>query len=123
MHVISPEPEHTVTTPNGVMTRLATPSLGTSALSTWRVRTEPGARGPLHTVDREQVWTVTAGTLTFTTEDRTETATAGQTVVLPPHLERRVHTGDEPAEALVAMPAGGLVSTPGEDARPLPWAV
>lgn len=122
LQVITPAPEHTVTTPNATMTRLATPSLGTSALSTWRVTMDPGASGPTHTVDHEQVWTVTTGTLTITTGTHTDTVTTGQTAVLPAGLERRVHAGTDGAHALVAMHSDGQVSTPGQTPRPLPWA-
>ncbi|MCF6522171.1 cupin domain-containing protein [Streptomyces sp. JJ36] len=133
------------------MTPLAAPSTGSTTLSTWRVRMEPGASGPLHTVDREQVWTVLSGALAVTTGDRTETVRAGQTLVLPAGTERRVRTAGDaapesdvvpagavppddtgvpddagaggPVEALVAMPADGRVSTPDQGPRPLPWAV
>lgn len=128
MHVITPTPDRTITTPNAVMTSLATPSQGSTALSTWQVRMAPGAAGPEHSVDQEQVWTVTAGALTVTAGERagerTETVSAGRTVMLPAGVLRRIRTGaDEGAEALVAMPAGGLVSATGQETRPLPWAV
>ncbi|AXK37825.1 cupin domain-containing protein [Streptomyces armeniacus] len=124
MHVIAPSPEHTVTTPNAVMAGLAAPSRGSTALSTWTVRMEPGAAGPEHSVDQEQVWTVTAGTLTVTAGEDTETVPAGRTVVLPAGVLRRIRAGaGEGAEALVAMPAGGLVTAAGQETRPLPWAV
>lgn len=122
VHVVTPQPDHTITTPNATMTRLATPSLGTRTLSTWRVHMAPGTAGPLHTVDEEQVWTVSAGALTVEAQGGTGEAVAGCTVVIPPGLERRIHAGDEGAVALVAMPAGGRVTTPAQGPRPLPWA-
>jgi quercetin dioxygenase-like cupin family protein len=124
VRVIAPEPAHTTATPNATMTRLATPTLGSRTLSTWRVEMEAGATGPTHTVDREQVWTLTTGTLTFTTTGEGEGAlvTAGQTVVVPAGLERRVQAGDRGARAHVAMPSDGRVSTPEQGPHPLPWA-
>lgn len=79
-------------------------------------------RGPEHSVDREQVWTVTAGTVRVTSAGRTEEIAAGRTLVLPPHVLRRVHAV-EAAEAHVAMRSDALVTVPGEEEpRVLPWA-
>ncbi|GAA3398813.1 cupin domain-containing protein [Streptomyces roseoviridis] len=81
-----------------------------------------GATGPEHSVSREQVWTVTAGTLEVTCGGRTERVTAGRTVILPPGPVRRVHAPTD-AEAHVAMRADGVASVPGtEGTRALPWA-
>ncbi|MDA0566654.1 cupin domain-containing protein [Streptomonospora sp. S1-112] len=121
MHVLTPAPA--VTTPNAVMTGLAAPSRGSAELSTWRVRMEAGSAGPEHSIDREQVWTVTSGSMEVTSAGRTETVAAGQAVVLPADTVRRVRAGAEPVEALVAMPVGGRAFVPGSsEARPLPWA-
>ncbi|PJE99484.1 cupin [Streptomyces carminius] len=118
------------------MTRLAAPSLGSAELSVWRVRMTPGAQGPVHTVDREQVWTVTSGVLEFTVGERTGTAAAGQAVTVPAGAVRRIRaargaakgaagTGDAgtEAEALVAMACGATVEVAGSGERiRLPWA-
>ncbi|MFI8993614.1 cupin domain-containing protein [Streptomyces sp. NPDC053542] len=123
MHVITPSPDHVTATPAAVMTGLAAPSRGSVELSTWRVRMDPGAAGPEHAVDREQVWTVTDGSVEVTAAGRTETVAAGQTVVLPAGVVRQFRTAGEPCEAMVAMRAGGRASVPGSEGdRPLPWA-
>lgn len=70
MQVVAPSPAHVTATPNAVMTGLAAPSRGSTELSTWRVRMEAEAAGPVHTADREQVWTVLNGALEFTCEGR-----------------------------------------------------
>ncbi|MDX6757905.1 MULTISPECIES: cupin domain-containing protein [Streptomyces] len=81
-----------------------------------------GATGPEHSISREQVWTVTAGTLEVTCDGRTETVVAGQTFVLPPDRVRQIHA-PEPAEAHVSMRSDGVASVPGtEGTRELPWA-
>ncbi|MFI8262974.1 MULTISPECIES: cupin domain-containing protein [unclassified Streptomyces] len=122
MRVITTSPDHVTTTPNAVMTGLAAPGRGSAELSTWHVAMAAGARGPEHSVDREQVWTVTAGALDVTSAGRTERVAAGDTLVLPPHALRRVHA-PEAAEAYVAMRSDGLVTVPGEaEPRVLPWA-
>lgn len=123
MRVITTSPEHVTATPNATMTGLAAPSRGSAELSTWHVVVPAGNSGPEHSVTREQVWTVTSGSLEVTCDGRTETITTGQTLVLSPDVLRRVHA-PETAEAYVAMRADGLVSVPGtEGTRSLPWAV
>lgn len=123
MHVITTTPEHVTVTPNATMTGLAAPSRGSAEISTWRVDMPAGATGPEHSVSREQVWTLTAGSLEITWDGgRTEKVTAGRTLVLPPDVLRRIHAA-ESFEAHVAMRADGVVRVPGaEGTRVLPWA-
>ncbi|MFC9814478.1 cupin domain-containing protein [Streptomyces virginiae] len=120
--MITVSPEHVTTTPNATMTGLAAPSRGSSELSTWQVDMPAGATGPEHSVSREQVWTLTAGSLEVAFEGRTEKVAAGQTMVLPADAARRIHA-TETFRAHVAMRADGVVSVPGEEEpRILPWA-
>ncbi len=122
MHVISACPENVTATPNATMTGFAAPSRGSSELSSWHVAMPAGTTGPEHSVSREQVWTLTAGSLEVTCAGRTEEVTAGQTLVLPPDTLRRIHAA-ETFEAHVVMRADGVVSVPGEEGtRVLPWA-
>ncbi|MFJ4525715.1 cupin domain-containing protein [Streptomyces sp. NPDC088810] len=82
-----------------------------------------GATGPEHAISREQVWTVTAGALEVTCDGRTQKVSAGQTLVLPPALARRIHA-PERAGAHVSMRSDGIASVLGaEDTRELPWAL
>ncbi|MFG2773481.1 VOC family protein [Streptomyces sp. NPDC048350] len=122
MVVITPSTDHVTTSPNATMAGLAAPSRGSSELSTWTVTMDAGATGPEHSISREQVWTVTAGALEVTCLGRTEKVAAGQTVILPPGLLRRIHAPEQ-TEAHVSMPADGVASVPGtEGTRELPWA-
>lgn len=122
VHVITPTAADDTASPNATMTRLAAPSRGSAELSTWSVSMNAGQTGPEHRISREQVWTVTAGSLDVTYEGRTEKVAAGQTLVLPPDGVRRVHAPED-AEAYVAMRADGVASAPGtEGTRELPWA-
>ncbi|MFJ5139768.1 VOC family protein [Streptomyces sp. NPDC088707] len=122
MTVITPSSDHVTVSPNATMAGLAAPSRGSTALSTWTVTMNAGATGPAHSISREQVWTVTAGALEVTCGGRSEKVTAGQTLILPPNLVRRIHAPEQ-AEAHVSMPADGVASVPGTDgARELPWA-
>ncbi|MFB7174275.1 cupin domain-containing protein [Streptomyces sp. NPDC056254] len=120
--MIATTADDVTTTPNATMTALATPSRGSSELSTWHVDMPAGATGPEHSVSREQVWTLTAGSLEVTCGDRTEKVTAGRTLVLPADAPRRIHA-PEAFRAYVAMRADGVVTVTGEDGtRVLPWA-
>ncbi|MFR9723452.1 cupin domain-containing protein [Streptomyces sp. MS19] len=123
MPVVTPAPDDVITTPNAVMTRRATPAQGAAETSVWTARMAPGAQGPVHVIDREQIWLPLTGAITVTTEAGDERAAAGQALVLPPGTERRITAGDEGAEIIVCMPAAGRVTTPSDPApRPLPWA-
>ncbi|HEY1733588.1 MAG TPA: cupin domain-containing protein [Acidimicrobiales bacterium] len=103
-------------TPVGVMTTLASPTLGPSAvLSLWRVEMEAGVTGPLHVFDSEQLWTVLAGELTITVDGAPAELAAGDTIVIPTGLERQVHS--RTAVRLIVCGAGDAVaSVPGEEA-------
>ncbi|MFD6231788.1 VOC family protein [Streptomyces sp. NPDC060232] len=122
VRVVTPSPGDVTVSPNATMTGLAAPSRGSAELSTWTVAMEAGATGPEHSISHEQVWTVTAGSLEVTCDGRTEKATAGQTLILPPAVVRRIHA-PERAEAHVSMRSDGVASVPGtEGTRELPWA-
>ncbi|WNF29309.1 VOC family protein [Streptomyces sp. C11-1] len=120
--VITPAPDHVTVSPNATTAGLAAPSRGSTELSTWTVMMDAGATGPEHFISREQVWTVTTGALEVTCGGRTEKVTAGQTLILPAGLLRRIHA-PERAEAHVSMRSDGVSSVPGtEGTRELPWA-
>jgi quercetin dioxygenase-like cupin family protein len=106
------------------MTALAGPSQGSTELSTWRVQMNAGATGPVHAINREQVWMTTAGRLAFAVGGETREAGPGEAAVLPAGVMRQVSAVDGPAEAIVCMAVGGSASTP-EDAGPIPlrWAL
>ena len=101
MHTVRATEARRTETPNATMTTLASPSLGaTDALSLWQVEMEGGARGPVHSFDSEQVWTVTTGEIVIETEGGQVELSPGDTVVLPPGVDRQVIAA-RPARALV----------------------
>jgi quercetin dioxygenase-like cupin family protein len=110
-------------TPNATMVSLATPTQGSTSLSTWRVTMQPGAEGPVHAIDREQIWMPLKGSLAFTANGETTTLSAGQAAILPANETRQVKVVNGPAEALVCMPIGAHATIPGNTTQhPLPWA-
>ncbi|WP_213454773.1 cupin domain-containing protein [Rhizomonospora bruguierae] len=124
MLVITPDDAAVVTTPNGRVTRLATPSLGSAELSTWRLRMEPGSAGPVHSIDREQILMPVEGAFEITVDAVAHRVAAGQVAVLPAGVVRQVRpAGERAAEAVVCMPVGGVALLPETgETRDLPWA-
>ena len=114
-----------IETPNAVMKTLASPARLGSALAVWQVTLEPGAAGPEHAMDADEVHVVLSGQLRVTIAGTDATAEAGDAVFVPAGALRRIATaGSAPAVALVSMPAGAHVSTPtGDHHGELPWAV
>jgi quercetin dioxygenase-like cupin family protein len=103
-------------TPNATMTTLASPTLGpTDGFSLWQVEMEAGAAGPLHTFDREQLWTVLGGEVTITVEGASTELAAGDTIVIPAGAERQV-LARTAARLIVCGPGDAVVTVPGEEA-------
>jgi quercetin dioxygenase-like cupin family protein len=111
-------------TPNAVMTTLASPTLGGAGHAVWRVDMRPGAAGPLHTFDVEQVWTVVDGGATVELDGEKLLVIPGDTVVMPAAASRRVYADPEQGfAAIVAASPGAVASTPdGTETTPA-WTV
>lgn len=109
------------TTPNATMTTHASPTQGaTTALAVWTVEMTPGAAGPEHTSDAEQVWTVLDGRARVDVDGTGHALDPGDTLVLPAGVTRRVQAVDR-FRALVAAPAGTrAIPVDGEPVLP-PW--
>ena len=108
-------------TPNAVMRTLAAPSVGAAELSVWEVVMRPGQQGPVHTVDREQVWAVLAGSLQAEVDGEPVGAGTGDTLRIAAGVARRI-SAVQPLRAIVASPAAPRVRTPDGGERALPWA-
>lgn len=123
MTIIHPEQRRVSTTPNGVMTTYASPTLGDADVSVWTVVMPPGQAGPLHAFDGVQVWTVTAGGATVEFDGTPHGLGPGDTAVVPAGVLRRV-TADatQGLEALVVARPGVRASLPdGTDRGVPPW--
>jgi quercetin dioxygenase-like cupin family protein len=103
------------------MTTLASPTVGSTVdLAVWRVRMEPGQAGPEHAFDSEQVWTVVAGAARFAVDGTESRLVAGETILVPAGLTRRINADGE-FEALVSGRAGARVRAAGHDDVTPPW--
>jgi quercetin dioxygenase-like cupin family protein len=112
-------------TPNAVMRTLAAPSTGSAELAVWEVTMRPGQRGPVHTVDREQVWLVLDGVAEIVEGDDAvrSRACAGDAVTIAGGLRRQI-VAEDGFRAVVASRTAPSVTTPESNvARPLPWAI
>ncbi|WP_194835249.1 cupin domain-containing protein [Nocardia sp. XZ_19_369] len=115
--------QHTETrrteTPGGVMTTLASPTQGGTALALWRVEVPADKSGPVHIIDTEQVWTVVAGSLTVDLDGTKLTAAEGDTVIMPANVLRQVHT-EHGFTAIVTAQAGAKAGVQGSDTMVVP---
>lgn len=101
-------------TPNAVMTTLASPTQGpTAELSIWKVEMHSGQRGPLHVVDREQIWHVLAGAVEIAVADESVRLDPGDAVVLAAGAERRI-TALTDVSLIVSGRSDACASVPGE---------
>jgi quercetin dioxygenase-like cupin family protein len=101
-------------TPAGVMTTLASPTIGaTAGLSMWEVAMTAGASGPLHLFDSEQIWTVLDGELSVAISGQREDIRSGDTVVIPADLERQISARTD-VRLLVCGHGNAVARVPGE---------
>jgi quercetin dioxygenase-like cupin family protein len=112
MTVIRHDESRRTETPAGVMTTLASPTQGGAGQAMWRVEMPPGASGPLHAFDVEQVWTAIDGGATIELGGDPLALAAGDTIVLPADVARQVFA--DPAHGFTAIavaPSGALAYT------------
>ena len=101
-------------TPAGVMTTLASPTVGaTAGLSMWEVAMTASASGPLHVFDSEQIWTVLDGELSVSIAGQREDIRSGDTVVIPAELERQIFARTD-VRLLVCGHGSAIARVPGE---------
>jgi quercetin dioxygenase-like cupin family protein len=111
-------------------TSYAAPSRGSQELCAWRLDVPPGTPGQPHTVTREEVLFVLAGTLHVSLSGHPETIDAapaepsrpGDAVVIPPGSTLRVaNQGTEPASAWVTTNADLEAVLPDGTKLTPPW--
>ena len=109
-------------TPNGVMTTFASPTLGGADQALWRVEMAPGATGPVHAMDSPQVWTVLDGGAVVTVAGEDCLVGAGDTLVLDAGVVRRIAAdGRSGMTAIVTGRGGSHALRDGEPDVVPPW--
>jgi quercetin dioxygenase-like cupin family protein len=121
MRLIRSDRTRKTSTPNATMDTFASPQLTATGLSMWRVTMVPGQRGPQHSFDTEQVWTVIDGQMEALSEGSTHQLQPGDAVVFPPGELRQIAcAGGQPLIAIVACAGGARASTPTDGDRGTP---
>ena len=124
MTVIAAEsaPRHQL--PGTLFISLATPSRGTADTAVWQVPIAPGTPAtPPHRVTREEVFVVLAGTAAIEIDGTTETATAGDAIVISPDTDFSLsNAGTDGLRMLCCLPVGGQVWTADAGTFTPPWA-
>jgi quercetin dioxygenase-like cupin family protein len=106
---------------NAVMITLASPTQGDAGvLSMWQLEMRQGQLDSDHTVDSEQIWHVTGGQLAIAVERVSVRLAAGDTLVVPETVVRRV-TALTDATAIVCGFGDAIVSRLGEAGSTPPW--
>lgn len=107
-----------------VFTTLASPSLGSTETSVWRVVLDPGVPPAEHTVTREEIFVNVRGGGIATLDGEQHSLSAGATLVLPAGVRFSLEAqGAEAMEAIVCLPVGGQARmSAGGDAFTPPWA-
>lgn len=110
--------------PGLAFTGLASPSRGSADLCLWRLSVEEGYRSPeAHTLDRDEVFVVTSGSIRLA--DDGDVIQAGDAAVVPAGTPIQVaNVGPGPAAVMVAIPAAFTATA--ADGSPIgtpPWAV
>lgn len=104
-------------------TSLATPTLGTTETSVWRVELAPGHPATPHQLTREEVFVVLAGRARVRLSDDVREASVGDAIVVPPDTPFELSVvGEEPLHALCCMPVGGAARVADGTTFVPPWA-
>ena len=120
MPLVRSDAARRVETPNAVMTTYASPTQGGSTQALWRVEMAPGALGPVHVMDGEQIWTVLDGAAAITVDDERVDAAVGDTVVLEAGRTRRIAADAGRGLTAIVTGRGADVASGPEPTVP-PW--
>ena len=110
------------------MTRFETPNATMDryegdTVAVWRTEMAPGAAGPPHVIDVEQVVVVLTGVLAAEVAGAVAVVEAGGSVVLPAGVERVLRNGgDGPLVTLTAGRPGATARVGDAEPVSVPWA-
>ncbi len=104
-------------------TSLATPSRGSQDTSVWTVTITPGTPAVPHTLTREEVFVVLAGTARVRLDGELGTAATGDAIVVPPGVPFELaNESDEMLRLLCCMPVGGEARLADGTVMTPPWS-
>ncbi len=106
-----------------VFTAIASPALGATDTSVWRVQVPATAIPVPHHMTREEIIVATAGGATFRLGDEVHDVRPGDAMVLPAGRMFTLEASPtEGFEGLVCLPVGGQAVIPGNPPFTPPWA-
>jgi quercetin dioxygenase-like cupin family protein len=109
--------------PGSRFTQLASPKRGSTQTSVWEVEIQPGTRPTPHQVTEEEIFVVVDGDANVAIADVVTTATAGDTIVVPPNTDFALGNGGKSALRLICvLPVGGQARTRDGAVFTPPWA-
>jgi quercetin dioxygenase-like cupin family protein/DNA-binding MarR family transcriptional regulator len=112
-----------VETPAATMRTYASPTTEHRApVAVWRTEMTPGATGPLHVVDVDQVVVVVSGRLTAEVGGTAFVVPTGDCALLPADAERRQTAGPDGRVTVTASLPGSTARVGAGDPVPVPWA-
>src|SRR4051812_20817589 len=102
---------------------LATPSRGTVDTAVWTVDIAPDAPATPHALTREEVFIVIEGTASVRLGDITETASAGDAIVVPADVQLELtNAGATLLRLVCCLPVGGQARLADGSTFTPPWA-
>lgn len=104
-----------------IVTGLASPQRGATETMTYKVSLAPNAALPPHRHDHEEVFYLSAGSLTAVLDGEELAVEFGDSVIIPAGVLHHSFAGERPAELIVAMPSGTVFIRPDGDRGVPPW--
>jgi mannose-6-phosphate isomerase-like protein (cupin superfamily) len=121
--VLSAPERPTHSLPGTSFTSLATPSRGSSDLSLWTVEIAPGTPATPHSLTREEVFVVLAGTASVVLDDVAALAQTGDAIVVPAGVAFSLsNDGPGSLRLVCCMAAGGQARLADGSLFTPPWS-
>ena len=110
--------------PGTAFTSLATPTLGSTETSVWKVSIAAGTDPTPHSLTRGEVFLVLEGTAGVRIGESVQHASAGDVIIVPADTQFELsNAGDNTLEAICCMPVGGQARFGDGAAFTPPWAL
>jgi quercetin dioxygenase-like cupin family protein len=110
--------------PGTTFTSLATPTLGSTETSVWKVSIAAGTDPTPHSLTRGEVFLVLEGTAGVRIGESVQHAAAGDVIIVPADTQFELsNAGNNTLEAICCMPVGGQARFGDGEAFTPPWAL
>ncbi len=123
MSIIPAPPAATHDIGGARFTSLATPSRGSAETAVWQVEIDPGTPATPHSLTREEVFVVLAGTASVRLDGVAASAGPGDAIVVPAAVAFELaNEGGTPLRLLCCLPVGGQARLDDGTTFTPPWA-